>query len=151
MTFPSRGGPREQLSEVLREAMTIAQNVKRSSITLKNQTAAGTITVRGILLFTDDLTAYSNRLDILRIVPGIGEYAKAQYSDAGLDLNVEFLAMQSSMSTVVTWIDANIPKSGGRWVEAEEIVSGRLVERKLTSIQTLPLRVELDVLITLID
>lgn len=150
MAFPAEGGSREQLADGLSEARSIARTVKRGSQRLHDASAAGDISARGIVIYMDDIQVANDRLAILRVIPGLAAYAKEQYDDAGFDIVAEFVAMTVAIDTVVAWINANIPQ-GPRWLEIEEAVNGRLVERMLSPAQTASLRPELLALIATID
>ena len=150
MTFRARGGVYEQLSDVLVQARAIARGISSSSQSMRDHTAAGDVSARGIAMFMHDLSLKSVDLARLKAVPGIVQYAKDQYADAAYDIAAEFTVMQAAVASAVNWLSANLP-TDGRWLQMEEIVEGLVVQRMLTSAQTAGLRTELDALIATID
>ena len=139
-----------QLANALSGVMSIARGVKVRTQGLRDVSAAGPIPARDIATYMDTLTRASEGLDTLKVVPGLAQYAKDQYTDPGYDIAAEFLAMQNAVATTVGWVTVNLPASG-QWLLLEEIVDGRLVDRTLSPLQTAPLRVELEALLVTIE
>jgi len=151
MAFPATGGSVEQLSSALNEARALARKVKLESQSLRDQSAAGDVGARGIVLYMDDLQRANDRFEVLRQVPGIVQYARDQYDNQSIDIGAEFLSMQGAIVNTIGWINTNIPKDVSDWLLVESIVANRLTSRMLTSAQTAALRTELDALIATID
>lgn len=152
MAFPATGGIKDQLAPTLTEIMSLARAIKNSSTSMSAQSAAGSVSARGIALLGNDLQSQDDRLSSLESAPGLLQYARDQYDDQAFDIAAEFTAFRAAVASTIAWIDTNLPKSaGGRWLEVEEIVSGRVIERTLTPAQTVGLRVELTLLIATID
>lgn len=150
MTFPASGGTLEQLADGLAESRRLARNIKNRSQSLHDQSAVGDISARGIAIYADEMKQIDDRLNVLRQIPGMQQYARDQYNNQSLDIATEFTTMRNTLQTTITWIVTNLPQ-GARWLEQEEFVADRLVERMLNSTQTAGLRTELLALIATID
>lgn len=153
MAFPGAGGTKLQLATTLSESMSVCRTIKNRAQGVRDESAVVSIAARGIALLMNDLQVDDDRLVALQSVPGIKAYADSQFiADTDFDISVEFTSVRSAIADVILWVTTNIPKSAGnRWLEIEEIVSGRLVERMLTPVQTAGLRTELDALTATID
>lgn len=150
MTFKASGGTTEQLSDVLAKIRAMARTVKGSAQSIHDHSAAGPLSARAIVEFSENLMQTNAEFDRLKALPGLAAYVKNQYDDQTYDIVSEFTAMQAAILSVAAWVETNIPNDG-RWLLIEEIVGGRVIQRTFTSAQTDPLRIELVVLIATID
>ena len=153
MAFPAAGGSRQDLGDVLARIRGIARSIKQIAQDLRTASAAGNIIARRPVTVMESLTQMRAQLITLAAVPGIGDYAKTQFGDSGLDIGAEWLAMRTQLDAVILWVATNIPKDtvSNRWILTEEIVNGLRVDRTFTPAETATMRTVLDALIATID
>lgn len=153
MAFPASGGTIEALSDALNRTRALARAAKLTSVSLRDASAAGPIVARRAVQVMEELSSINDQFNVLKAVPGLGDYAKAQYADANFNIATEFTTMQNALVACVNWITTNIPKDtvSSRWILVEEIVDGKRVDRTLTTVQTAGLRTVLDTLIASIN
>ena len=140
----------EQLSDALAKVRAMARTVKGSAQSINDHSAAGPLSARAIVEFSEDLMQINEEFDRLKALPGLAAYVKNQYDDQTYDIAAEFVTMQAAVVSVAAWVSANIPNDG-RWLLIEEIIAGRVVQRTFTASTTAPFRVELAALIAVID
>lgn len=152
MAFPSSTSSKEGLGRALEKVRATASGVKQLAQDLRSATEAGPVTGRRIVQAMEEFTAAYERFESIKTVPGLAEYAKAQFADQGLNIAAEFASMQTALLACITWISTNIPKDASkRWLAIEEIVAGKRVERVFSTSETLGLRNVLDTLRATID
>lgn len=150
MAFHARDGANTLLQTALTDIVNVAREILSQAEALRDLSAAGDVTGRGIVIYMDNLQQQIDLLDTLSGTAGIVAYAQDQYDDVTYDVVTEFNTMKTAAEAVVAWIDTNIPKNGV-WLLVEEIVLGRLTPRMFTTTDTAGLRTELDALILTID
>lgn len=52
-----------------------------------------------------------NQFNTLKTTPGLADYAAAQENDTAYDVVAEFTTMQGAITSVLSWMDANVPTS----------------------------------------
>ena len=150
MTFRASGGTTEQLSDVLAKIRAMARTVKGAAQSIHDHSAAGPLSARAIVEFSDNLMQTNEEFDRLKSLPGLVAYVKDQYDDQAYDIAAGFTTMQAAIVSVAAWVEANIPNDG-RWLLIEEIVGGRVIQRDFGTAVTAPFRTELVALIATID
>lgn len=152
MAFLTQVEATVSLRQILKEIISIARAIKSASTSMLDQSAAGDVSAHDIALLANDFQIHDDRLSSLETAPGLLQHAKDHFNDQTFNATAEVTSLKVATASTITWIDANIPKSaGGRWLEIEEIVAGRVVERTLTPAQTAGLRTELTALLATID
>lgn len=150
MAFPtpdSANGPRNTGFD---ELMAIMRTVRLRTKRLFDQSAAGPI--QGVFVvkeyYNDMLLASKNRLDELVALPGMRDYANAEFPpQSGIDINTEWTNTQLAINSVLTWIETNVPTN--------TLISfnpgGGLNYQTYSTTQTAGLRVELQKILDAIE
>lgn len=86
----------------------------------------------------------NDQFTTLRSTPGLADYAKAQEDDPTYDVAAEFVAMQNTIASTLTWMEANVPLSVTLRPMSEWNDSGSLVATSFTPAQTAQLRTYLN-------
>lgn len=134
------------LANGLTEARNIAVQVKSRAQGDSAAMAAGDISGEVVRDLGVAMSLWLSRLNEIRAIPGIGQYAKDQYDDQTYDIALEFTAMTAALQSVVTWVQTNMPADGSgylllwKWTEV----------RMFSPAATAGLRTELDALIVTI-
>ena len=81
MAFKAYGGTTEQLSEVLARVRAMARTVKGSAQSIHDHSAAGPLSARAIVEFSENLMQTNEEFDRLKSLPGLAAYVKDQYDD----------------------------------------------------------------------
>ncbi len=151
MAFPSTGG-QAMLAAALQEAQQAAASVKGEAQSLRNNSAATTVTALDIIDTFSSLKSRLDRLNTLAATPGMSDYAKDQFSDPALNIGTEFTTMTAAIQAFLDWVDGNIVKSASGHIEERLIETNDTITAKTYTItQTAGMRTELDVLIATID
>lgn len=141
MAFPASNG---SIPLTLDAAWTLARNaasaVKGQCVTYQAQAGTGTVSSQAVLNFMGVLAGLNVQLTQAAAVPGIAAYAQTQVGNPGLDVAVEFSAMQTALAAVTVWIKTNFPKDGNGKLLHEQIdVNSQTVYDNFTSAQLAPL------------
>ena len=85
------------------------------------QAGAGSVTRKDLIRHMSMLTGSIADWDAIRTRPGLVEYARAQYDDAGLDIVAEFTTMRAAAVALRDWLFTNFPKDNqsGGWIVSE--------------------------------
>ncbi len=151
MAFPTETTKRS-LAFVLTEAQSVALAVKRQAQQISERSTTGNMTAGDILTYQERLKEQAERLDVLKVTPGIGQFAKDQFNDILFDIVVEFDAMLEQMQGVLTWIRANLPVSANGFVEERVIeLDDTVTHKTFSSAQALTFRTELNALVASIN
>lgn len=82
----------------------------------------------------------NNYFSTLKTTPGLAAYAKDQESDQAYDVAAEFTAMQTSLTSAMTWMESNVPtnvttKPVNEWGDGV-IVSNTFTPAQTAGLQT---------------
>lgn len=84
-----------------------------------------------------------DRLDELKVTPGLATYAEEQEDDPAYDFQAEAQAMLVAITDAMTWIDTNIPvtnrslKAIDQWESGATIVADFFTPAQTSGLQTL--------------
>lgn len=124
MGFPSFDY-RPALDEGFRTSRQLATNVRRNWVdrqrplfTTQSQKAAA------IFEITDDLARYIARWNEIAALPGMGAYARAQFSEPERDIAAEFTAMVAAAQGVIDWTVSAFPKDADGYLLRETFGTG---------------------------
>jgi hypothetical protein len=147
--FPSNTGTKQDsLSDAWLRARSIAASIKSESTNLRNTAQNTTVSAWDILDFRTKLVGYRVRLQQLRAVAGLSDYAKTQLGDAGVDLAADFTSMVAAIDVVLA---LPLPNDG-TWLQVMTAnPDGTYSWRQFNSAQTATLRTALTTLIGTID
>lgn len=143
MAFPAS---QVTLNDALRTAQRNAVNLKNFATGARNQMEAANVSGN---LITDNLLqnfkSAIEQWEAAAALPGIGQKAKDELDDQGLDVGVEFTAMVNSAKAVRDWIVTNFPKdASGKMSYRTLNADGSISVDAFTPAQTAPLRTQLD-------
>lgn len=119
----------------------------KSFMTQWSANLAGNITALQAIQIADHCRAVLAAFNTAASVPGLGEYAKAQYSDANYDIVASYTAMVSSINGVLSWLNTNLPAG------SVSVVSGSasLTSTSYTPAQTAGLLAKVNLVIAAIE
>lgn len=120
-----------------------AANVKAECASYIAQMAASGanyVLLRDLYVFLKNANA---QFTTLAATPGIVTYAKAQEDDENYDVAAEFTAMQSAITAVLAWMNANVPTSVTALAPSAWTATGPLISTSFNAAQTLGLRTAL--------
>lgn len=120
------------------EARNIARNIKRVSNQYISSMSSGS-TSNEILDALWFLNTNSDRMNSLKTIPGIGDYAKAQEDDPAYDVVAEFNALIALVDDAETWIRTTLPTDGDDYLLINKLNEDSLIPRDFTSGQVAPL------------
>jgi len=120
-----------------------ARNVKTNCTAFVAQMAASGATytlLRDVYLF---LKTADSQFATLSATPGIAAYAKQQEDDVDYNVAAEFTTLRNTISSVLTWLNANVPTSVTATAPTDWTQDGPLIATQFTVEQTAPLRTRL--------
>lgn len=141
----------ELLALALAEAVNTAADVKARSVELRDFTAANSVSANLLIEYCLFLINRRDRLNVIKVVPGLAAYARAQYDDPAYDVAAEFTAMLAKVGETIDWIVVAVPKDASGYMLVAKLTSTGQTIRAFTTAQTANLRTELDELIATIS
>lgn len=123
-------------SNALMSIMQMAMYVKG---TCNNAIAqlAGNVTPDQIWQMVDNLRAALASMNASAAVPGLANYAQAQFNDATYNISTEYTTMVNSINAVINWVVANFPVDTGGFAQAYKInADGSRLVTQFTPAQT---------------
>lgn len=154
MPFPTLGGVgtvKEDLQTVWTQARTIAGFVKGQSQSLRDRSAAQSISATEVLTYVDQLANWHDQLAaIASRGPGLVAHAKQQIDNPNENIAVDFNDMTTQMTATITLIVTTFPADAQgnllfkKWQGTN---TGRTVDNLLTTASLASLRTQLDALI----
>jgi len=103
-TIPARGYD-EAKSEAIRIKNVVTQAATRI--------AAGGANADEIYELLLTLGYHRDRLNTLKTIPGLADYARSQEADPTYDVAVEFSGLVTAIESTITWMQSAIPAAGG--------------------------------------
>jgi len=149
MAFPAS---QQRLASALEQIAISANRIKQSTQAIRDASASGPIERMRVVNFQRQLSDTIEKWDQASSVPGLGQYAQEQYSNAGLDITSEYSAMRSAAVALRDWIQANMPKdsvSGAALLQSLN-ADGSFSELTFSSAETASFRTNADTLIATI-
>jgi len=143
MPFPTR----PPLSRILDRLIDRAMRIKAYCVEFNTKSAAGTMSVTSVEELMRQIASFATDARAAAAAPGLGDYAKAQYADAQIDIVAEYTAMIAAVEDALEWISLNMPKSGGYVLKEQWAVDGSITQRQFTAADLKNLR---DVVATVI-
>lgn len=144
--------PTGLLSRVLEDVDRMLISLKAYCTSRRDQMAAGNVQAG---MISDDiyvrLQSDKAALQAAAATPGIGQYAKEQKDDAGLDVVTEFQALITAITGTIDWITANFPQDGSGYLRERQFGGSGPVDRQFTPADTTALRTNLDNIINAIN
>ncbi len=151
MSFPSQAG-NIMLAFALHDAQTMAGSTKTLAASIKTRSSTGNITAAEIIAFHGNLKRNLDRLNEIKDIPGLPQYAKDQFDDQAFDIVVEFAAMITEIDATLEWVRANLPTSVAGFVESILLeTDATQTDKVFTAGQTATLRTQLDLLVATIN
>lgn len=150
MGFPSLDAIRSTY-DALNQARQEATRVKRWWASTRPAYTSVNQSANSIIALVSDLKSAIEIWQACATVPGIADYARAQFGDAGRDVVAEFSAMVNAAIAARDWIVANFPKSGGFILKDQLAADGSISVRAFTPAQLVGLIAAMDTLAGTID
>jgi len=147
MAFPSTADP---LSRALLDVQNTARQLKTYAQSVKDATAAGTVSANLVIEFYLALVAAKAKFSAAASVSGLGQYAKDQFANQALDIVAEFTAMSNAVDACGTWINGNVPKDGSGYLLKDKLTASGVDVRTFSSAATAGLRTQIDLLLATI-
>lgn len=151
MAFPSTSGTAHQsLSGAWLEAQQLAASVRNQTQVLRSAAAGSGLNSTSILRYTAMLSGTHAALTRIGAIPGIAAYAQAQINSS-IDIIAEFNSLKGAIASVVSWVVANFPQSGGFLLASSINAQGITTDRQFTPATLTNFIAALDGLIAVID
>lgn len=130
------------LMRALQDAQSEWTSIKSSAQRSITELAAGNVSADDILGIHRRAVSSDAKLATLAATPGLGDYAKAQFNNAGYDIAADFTALRNALQAVRDSIESTIPKDDGAtpYFLVHRFVSNAVVARTFTPAQTASLR-----------
>lgn len=154
MAFPSNQGTHPRtLGQALDSISAIAGSVKVTATQLRDKSAAGPVSSTEIIGYASGLASQRDQIAVLAATPGLAQYARDEYANAGLDIAAEYTALIARIDSTTAWIVANHPKAAGTLevLERKFSADGRTVANTFSTATLATFRSTLDLLIAQID
>ena len=110
--FPTETATTTQAS-AFDEARQIAQVVKARASEIRGEMAVGSVSIERILAHADQVKRQGDRLDALKTIPGLNQWARDQLDDQTINLPAEFTAMRNAMDAYVAEVVSSAPTGAG--------------------------------------
>ncbi len=134
MAFLIEGESRD-LEGRYRQIKALSARVQRETSRLDTNTANGPISAYDIAVYGQDLTANA-------VADGLVAYVQDEVRDPAYDVVAEYTTFRAAMLAVTTYLDGALAP-----VTLVAFVGGSIVPTALTTVQTAPLRTELQALL----
>jgi len=149
MAFPASS---QTQADALEQSLRFARSVKNELTNRSAVMAAGNVTSTYVLDTLAYLVSALNIFNAAKTVPGIGQYAKDQFDDAGLDIVAEANTMIAAIESARDAIISAIPNDGTYMLMRQKPdVNGAIVDRTFTPAQSAGLQTALNAVIATIS
>ena len=148
MAFPSAV---DSLSRALTDVQNTARSLKSYALSVKAATLAGPVSANLIIELFLRLVEAKAKFAATAAVPGIGQYAKDQFGNQGLNIATEFTAMTGAVDSIGSWIMTNMPKDGDGYLLKDKLTASGVDVRTFSTAATAGLRTQLDSLLATIN
>jgi len=148
MAFPASSGIQ---SAVLRESQALAGDYRRLASEAITMMENGLVSANLVVQLWQRLKSCKARFSEIAATPGIGQYAKDQLGNQGVDISVEFVAMNAAMQGVINWIETNFPQDADGYIQKDTFGPGGMTVRQFTTAQTVGLRASLATFVASIE
>jgi len=88
------------------KSRTMAQNISSDSL-------GGPVNRQRLVSLMQQLTKLRNSIDSATSLTGFVQYIKDQYDSQSFDTTAEGAAVRAAAVTLISWMDANLPRTGG--------------------------------------
>ncbi|MEM4658702.1 MAG: hypothetical protein QXX77_09820 [Candidatus Methanosuratincola sp.] len=149
MAFKASADTLQQgLQMAQREAQRLKQFAQDVSDLISSQNVSANQVLQIMLEFRNSRDVFNR----VKQIPGIADYAKAQFADTGYDIVAEFQQMMKVLNDVISWIQTNFPKDANGYLLKDKFdAQGSISARIFTPPQLAPLKALVDTLVASID
>ena len=147
MAFPTR----DSLQKTWVQLSSRAKSLKTNCTEFNALSLAGPVSASAVEGLFSTLGDFRNYAVSTANTPGLADYVKAQYADANLDIASEYTAMITAIDSALSWISANMPKSGGYVLMDQWAADGTISRRTFTTTTLAGLRTVVDSVIATIE
>ncbi len=149
MPFPSQT---DTQATGLARAQRLAGEVRRLAIDAAAQMSSGAVSANLITNVYSKLVKTKQEFAAIASLPGIGQYAKDQFNDTGLDIGAEFTAMLAAIDGAISRIATDFPKEDVTgYILKDKLDAGGVSVRTFSSVATAGIRTELDNIVSTIS
>ena len=140
----------DSLEQVYEQYKAAAARTKRYAQNAIDKLAAGPVKADDILDLYESAQSMKATLDAAVATPGLVDFAKTYESDPLYDASVENATLSAAIASMTAWIETGIPNSNG-WLLVSQFVSGTVVPREFTTLQTTGLRTALQAIVDAVE
>lgn len=151
MAYPAS---QQTLSDGFQLANATANRLRGQVLQLRNASESASVSRAAILNLMRLIDEGIDRWAQVAAIPGIVDYARAQFANQSIDVAAEFTTMRNAAIALRDWIDANFPRHADGSVAVFEQSAGTdflPVDKTFTSAQLATFRTNADTFIATIS
>ncbi len=139
-------------TDTLKQALSIAKQVVQQTQDVRNRAESGNLSRTNLLEYMSYLNGRIGNFKAFELIPGLAEEAQAQYPmTPPYDIVAEFAVMVAQMESMRDFVQVLVPLSADGFIKEFKPLGYAKEVIKLTIPQGVPVIVELDLLLAIIE